>query len=262
MADELLARVAEHRRYGRVEVGELALLIHRIDDVRRVIDQITVKLLGLRETGADQCIGMLERFALQRVVDRMQQLLGLIGLAHEVVGAAAQRSDRGVDHIVRAHHDHRHRGQLRFQPVHHLQPGHIREPEVEQHQIVVLAAQDDHGFRACRTLVDSTALVLQQQSQAMSQPRLVVHDEDARGRRYQLRWLWDKRCSGRQLHWRVGRQGAASETLGMAFSAPAEYTRRGSSVRKIVPRPGWLRQRIRPPRRSRIELLSARPMPS
>jgi hypothetical protein len=72
----------------------------------------------------------------QGFCDRPAQLLGAVGLEQEVVGAAAQGADGGVDGFFGADHDHRFAAVVAEQPVHHRQAGGVGQAVVEDQQVV------------------------------------------------------------------------------------------------------------------------------
>ncbi len=134
-----------------------------------------VALLDLLLEGA---VLRLEAPLAERVLDHEQRLLEGERLLDEVLGAHAHRLDRGLDGAVAGDHDHRHLGIEGADAGQGLEPVHLRQPHVEQQQVVAPALQRLQAGLAALHRLHEVAFVAQDAGQGGPDPALVVHDQD------------------------------------------------------------------------------------
>ena len=180
LSQQFFAAVAEQAFDAVVDEGESAFAIQRVDEVGRTVDQEAVPLFRLLQALQDVVVFLFQPAPRQRVVDAAQQFLGFVRLAHEVGGAAAQRTDRRVDGAVAGHHDDRRIGAAVGDEAQHLVAVEVRHAKVEQDGVELLLADGDQGVAsaACRHHV--VIARGQQSRQPFQDQRLVVHHQKAR----------------------------------------------------------------------------------
>ena len=85
------------------------------------------------------------RLAPQHRTHARQQFCHLEGLEHIVIGPAIQTAQPVVQAVACRNDQQRHRVALRAQVAQHLQPVLAGQPQVQQHQVIVLARQAGQG---------------------------------------------------------------------------------------------------------------------
>ena len=118
---------------------------------------------------------------MQGALDRALQLRDVVGLAHVVVGTAAQGGDRGVDRVLATDDDHRLVALVLGQPVEQGEAIGVGQAVVEQDErvVLVLEARDRLADRAA--LVEDAIRTREHMRKSAAQRRVVVDDQDAKG---------------------------------------------------------------------------------
>ena len=120
------------------------------------------------------------RAAQQRAHPRGQLRHGE-GLHHVVVGAEVEAAHAILHRVARGEHQDRRRpGLVRrrgAQPPQHLEAVHLRQPDVEDHEVELLLRRGRHRVLAARRHVDRVALGLEDALQPGGQGRVVLHDQ-------------------------------------------------------------------------------------
>ena len=180
-AHQRAAVVAEQRLDARIEVGEAAGAVEREDEVGRALHQVAVQALRRLEALAHQLVGLFQRSLVQGALDRALQLRDVVGLAHVVVGTAAQGGDRGVDRVLATDDDHRLVALVLGQPVEQGEAIGVGQAVVEQDErvVLVLEARDRLADRAA--LVEDAIRTREHMRKSAAQRRVVVDDQDAKG---------------------------------------------------------------------------------
>ena len=177
--DELLAGAAlAGDQHGRVGLGDavdqVADLPHRrarADDLAR--QRAAVDLLAQPlDLGA-------QRAVLHRALERERELLDLERLGDEVVGAGADRRDRGLDAAERGDHDDRHVGPVGGDALAQLEAVHAAHVEVGDDDVEVLVLEQRQRFVGRRLPRRLEAGAAQRGFQRLAQTLIVVDDEDA-----------------------------------------------------------------------------------
>ena len=102
------------------------------------------------------------------------------GLHHVVVGAQVQAAHAVIDRVARREHQHRHRPvcpAAGAQAPQHLEAVHLRQADVEDHQVELLVRGGQHRFLAARRDVDRVALGFEDALQTGSEGRVVLDDQ-------------------------------------------------------------------------------------
>ena len=117
---------------------------------------------------------------LQRAVGDQQQPVGLERLLDEVVGAALDRRNRGLDIAVAGDHHDRQFGMLLLERVEQLQPVEAAalQPDVEEHQIGPPRHHGRQRVVAVARRAGAVAFVLEDARDQLADISLVVDDED------------------------------------------------------------------------------------
>ncbi len=84
------------------------------------------------ELDADAAIYFFEVTFAQRIIDRFQELFRLVRFADEIVGAAAQGPDCGIDGRIATDDDHRGIQSFTADEFHDVEPGHVGQHKIEQ----------------------------------------------------------------------------------------------------------------------------------
>ena len=138
--DELLAGAAlAGDQHGRVAVGDAADQLDRLADRRaRARDAVDRHVaVGGRAQALDLA---LQRQVLERAADRDRERVDLHRLGDEVVGAGADRGDRGVEAALAGEHDRQEVGMALAELLAELDAGHAGHLDV---------GDDDVGRVAC-----------------------------------------------------------------------------------------------------------------
>ena len=109
-------------------------------------------LVGTRRQRLELLDLALETRGFQRAVGDQHQAVGLERLFDEVVGAALDRRDRGLDVAVAGDHHHRHFRMLLLDGIEQLQavePAAL-QPDVEEHEVRTSRLDLVQGARRCR----------------------------------------------------------------------------------------------------------------
>jgi hypothetical protein len=114
----------------------------------------------------------------QQRTDASGQLLRHDRLGHVVVGTRLEPGDHVVRVGLRGDHDDRHDA-LGAQGTAHVEARHVRESQIEQHQIGRSAAELDEAGLTAGRLANVVALVLERHRQRQSDS-VVVFDEQQR----------------------------------------------------------------------------------
>jgi hypothetical protein len=138
-----------------------------------------VQALRILQALAHQLVGAFERALVQGAVDRALQLRHVIGLAHVVVGAAAQRADRRVDRVLAADDDHRLVALVVGQPVEQREAVGVGETVVEQDQRVALLLQAADRLADAAAFVEEAPGAGECMRKGAAQGRIVIDDQDA-----------------------------------------------------------------------------------
>ena len=104
------------------------------------------------------------------------------GLHHVVVGAQVEAAHAIVDRVARGEHQHRHRPAARgagAQAAQHLEAVHLRQADVEDHQVELLLRRGEHRLLAARGDVDRVAFGLEDALQARGERRVVFNDQES-----------------------------------------------------------------------------------
>ncbi|MNT21911.1 hypothetical protein D3C72_1572680 [compost metagenome] len=128
-----------------------------------------------------RAIGRHAACAQQRPYPR-HQLLGTEGFGHVVVGAVVQCTHLLGFAGTHGQHDHRHLAPLP-QLLQHLVAFHVRQADVQDHQVHVLAGGHLQAFLAGRGLAHLVALRAQADVQEPADLGFIVDHQHARGRR-------------------------------------------------------------------------------
>ena len=90
-------------------------------------------------------------------------------LHHVVVRAEIETAHAVIDRIARREHQHRHRAVLlrraAAQAPQHLEAVHLRQPDVEDHQVEALLRRGEHRLLAARSDVDGVPFGFQNAAQ-------------------------------------------------------------------------------------------------
>ena len=178
-ANQGVAAVSEERFDAQVEVVEAAFDIEGVDEVEGVFDQKTVHLLrGLQTLLGDAVVAVVLAFE-QRVADGPAQLVGVVRLEQEVVGAAAQGTDGRVHGFFAADHDDRLAALVAEQPIHHGEPGGVGQAVVEDEQIERTGVQTRERLGDGTAVFDQLFAALKQGGNRACQGRLIDDDKDS-----------------------------------------------------------------------------------
>ncbi len=158
----------QHPRRGRP--GELDLAEHFLDRGRASHDR-------LGPGSCEPAILLLERERRCRVAEQDQEALQGNGLLEEIEGAETGRLHGGVDGGVPRHHDHDGVGRRFHDLRQQIESASVREPDVEQHEIVGLAELRS-GLRDGSGLIHLIAFAPQRARDTRANVGLVVRHED------------------------------------------------------------------------------------
>jgi len=103
------------------------------------------------------------------------------GLDHVVVGAQVEAPHPVLDGVARGQHQHRDRALGRPQAPQRLESVHLRQADVENHQVEALLGGGEHRLLAARSHVHRVTLGFQDPAQARRQGRVVFHDQQSHG---------------------------------------------------------------------------------
>jgi len=113
--------------------------------------------------------------------DARQQFMHVVGFEYVVVGAGIQAGDAICDCVARRHDQHR-RGVLAGpQRPQHVEPVAPRQPEVEQHQVVPLAAHGGVGHVSVAHPVDRKVLGPQQVEHHFADHGVIFNQQQTHG---------------------------------------------------------------------------------
>ena len=177
--DEGAALVAEQGLDARVDVGEASAAVEREDHVGGALHQIAVEFLRILQALAHQLVGAFERALVQGAIDRTLQLRDVVGLAHVVVGAAAQCADGRVDRVLAADDDHRLVALVVGQPVEQGEAVGVGQAVVEQDQRVALLLQAADRLGDAAAFVEESPGAGEHVRKGAAQGRIVIDDQDA-----------------------------------------------------------------------------------
>ena len=96
---------------------------------------------------------------------------------HVVVGAEVQAVHAVIHRVARGEHEHRHGAFRGAKTPQYLETVHLRQPDVENHQVEALLRRGKHCLLAARSHVYGMALGLENPPQARSERRVVFDDQ-------------------------------------------------------------------------------------
>ena len=122
----------------------------------------------------------LEPRVLQRAFGDQQQPVGLERLLDEVIGAALDRRNRGLDVAVAGNHHDRQFGMVLLEDVEQLQPVEpaALQPDVEENQVGPAGDHCGERFFAVAGGARAVAFVLQNAGDQLADIDLVINDQD------------------------------------------------------------------------------------
>ena len=175
--DELLARAAlagdEHRGRGPRH------LVDDLDDLPHGgrLPHEGVHVLAPRELGPEHHHLALERALLEGAPDQQEHLLRVEGLGEVVEGSELHGDHGGLDRLHRRHQDHVEPVIERPDPLEHLESVDSRQSDVQEDEIDRAGPEHLERLRAVGDL-QHVVLVLEDQTERLPHPRVVVHHED------------------------------------------------------------------------------------
>ena len=116
----------------------------------------------------------------QRRADARHEFRDAERLRQVIVGAGIERGDLVALLPARGDDDDRH-GAPRAQSVDHFEPVHVRQAEVQQHDIRPATRGQRQAFLPGRGLVERVAVAAERRPQEADDRRLVLDDQNARG---------------------------------------------------------------------------------
>ncbi len=103
------------------------------------------------------------------------------GFHHVVVGAQVEAVDAVVHRVARGEHQHRHRAAFVHrggaQAAQHLEAVHLRQADIEDHQVEALLRCGQDRLLAARGDVDRVPLGFQDATQTGGERRVVFYDQ-------------------------------------------------------------------------------------
>ncbi len=117
------------------------------------------------------------RPAAQRLHPR-QQLLEGERLGDVVVSAGAQRLHLEVDRVLGRQHEDRHGEPAVAQVAQHLEPGHLRQPQVEDDEVVLPTGGEAQALESVRGEIDVEALFLESALHVLPDGTVVLDRQD------------------------------------------------------------------------------------
>gem|GEM_PF-2339635 len=180
--DHLLARSGGARDHHR-GLGGRHLLDQRVDATHRgrSADHRALRAL-LPQRVAKRRHLLQRRHLLDHAVDEDIQPRRIDGLLQEIVGALANGLDRGVDRSAPGEDDHGHVAELLANRAEQPQPVHAGHHQVGDHQIGLPLQRAPERLRAVRGLLHRVPPAAEELGQRLPRVRLVVSDENSRGR--------------------------------------------------------------------------------
>jgi hypothetical protein len=121
---------------------------------------------------------VLEASPLEGVLDHQQRLLERERLLDEVLGAHAHCLDRRLDVAVPRDHHHRQLGVESSHAGQRLEAVHLRQPHVEQQQVVAARLERLQALLAALHRLHGVALVVEDALERGADTALVVDDQD------------------------------------------------------------------------------------
>jgi hypothetical protein len=106
------------------------------------------------------------------------------GLDHVIVGAQIEAAHAVLDRVARREHEHRRAAFVRCcaaQAPQHLEAVHLRQPDVEDHEVELFLRRGEHRILAARRDVDRVALGLENALQSRRERRVVLYDQQSHG---------------------------------------------------------------------------------
>ncbi len=177
-ADQVLLLVAEQPRDAVVDEGEFAVEIEDVDQVGRVVDHVAVQALGMFQPVLDSRLLLLDAHLVERVVNRVLELVEVERLAEDVVGAEPHRLGDLVDRGLAADDDHRRRDPGGANEREDLVARFLRHVQIENDQAEAALADQPDCLLAVLGLDDVGPFVLEQLDQALAGSGFVVDDEE------------------------------------------------------------------------------------
>ena len=111
--------------------------------------------------------------------DKAKRAPGVVGVftGADLAAAKVEAAHPVIDRVARGEHQHRHAPLGGAQAAQHLEAVHLRQADVEDHQIEALLRGGEHRLLAARGEIDGVALGLQDATQAGGERRVILDNQ-------------------------------------------------------------------------------------